>query len=139
MTDNSLPAKVDRPPLPRDAFRARRTGTAISEAASTEPVVVTPSYDDLVEPAQRHPGAARSAQPQPLRPARPPDRHERNPFQAYGERTSSRPYALRLPDTIDLVVRQMAAEQRTHPLRIVDRALYDHLKQLGRLPPLSKS
>ena len=36
---------------------------------------------------------------------------ERNPFEAYGERSSSRPYALRLPDAIDLVLRQIAAEE----------------------------
>jgi hypothetical protein len=29
----------------------------------------------------------------------------------------------------------MAAEQRTHPLRIVDKILFDGLKRLGRLPP----
>lgn len=66
----------------------------------------------------------------------PEDRQaDRNPFDAYGERTSSRPYALRLPDPIDLVVRQLAAEGRTHPLRIIDRILHDHLKRIGRLPP----
>ena len=59
----------------------------------------------------------------------------RNPFEAYGERSSSRPYALRLPDAIDLVLRQLAAEERTHPLRVVDRILYEHLKRSGRLPP----
>ena len=59
----------------------------------------------------------------------------RNPFEGYGERTSSRPYALRLPDAIDLVLRQMAAEERTQPLRVIDRILYEHLKRSGRLPP----
>jgi hypothetical protein len=29
----------------------------------------------------------------------------------------------------------MAAEERTHPLRIIDRIVYDHLKRIGRLPP----
>ena len=60
---------------------------------------------------------------------------DRNPFDAYGGGSSSRPYALRFPDAIDLVVRQMAAEERTQPLRIIDRIVYDHLKRIGRLPP----
>jgi hypothetical protein len=60
---------------------------------------------------------------------------DRNPFDAYGERSSSRPYALRFPEAIDLVIRQMAAEERTQPLRVIDRIVYDHLKQIGRLPP----
>ena len=59
----------------------------------------------------------------------------RNPFQAYGGRSSSRPYALRLPDAIDLVIRRMAAEERTQPLRIIDRILHDDLERIGRLPP----
>jgi hypothetical protein len=29
----------------------------------------------------------------------------------------------------------MAAEERTQPLRIIDRIVYDHLKRIGRLPP----
>jgi hypothetical protein len=61
---------------------------------------------------------------------------ERNPFEAYGERSSSRPYALRLPDAVDLVLRQMAAEERTQPLRVIDRILYEHLRRIGRLPPI---
>jgi hypothetical protein len=42
---------------------------------------------------------------------------------------------MRFPDAIDLVLRQLAAEGRTHPLRIIDRIVYDHLKRIGRLPP----
>jgi hypothetical protein len=75
----------------------------------------------------------------PKRAERLPRNGDRNPFEAYGERASSRPYALRLPDRIDLVLRQLAAEERTQPLRIVDRALYDLLKRLGRLPPAGSS
>lgn len=98
-----------------------------------QPVVVTPTYDDQVvaQPAPANPteGVAPRKQPRPAK------TRDRNPFDAYGERSSSRPYALRLPDPIDLIVRQMAAEERTHPLRIIDRILYDHLKRSGRLPP----
>jgi len=61
------------------------------------------------------------------------------PFEAYGERSSSRPYALRLPDAIDLALRKIAAEERTHPLRIIDRILYEHLETIGRLPPIEGS
>jgi hypothetical protein len=43
---------------------------------------------------------------------------------------------LRLPDAIDLVLRQIAAEERTYPLRVIDRILYDHLQRIGRLPPI---
>ncbi|WP_318652276.1 MULTISPECIES: hypothetical protein [Bosea] len=41
-----------------------------------------------------------------------------------------------MPDAIDLVLRQMAAEERTQPLRVIDRILYEHLQQIGRLPPI---
>jgi hypothetical protein len=30
----------------------------------------------------------------------------------------------------------MAAEERTHPLRVIDRIVYEHLKRAGRLPPV---
>jgi len=30
----------------------------------------------------------------------------------------------------------MAAEERTHPLRVIDRILHEYLKKTGRLPPL---
>jgi hypothetical protein len=92
------------------------------------PVVVTPDYDDTAVA----PVATRPKKDAPREKKR--DR-DQNPFEPYGERSSSRPYALRLPDPIDLVVRQLAAEQRTHPLRIVDKILFDGLKRLGRLPP----
>ena len=93
---------------------------------------MTPDYGDPVGPPAK-PALGSAPQPERRRQkeARPA---ARNPFEAYGERTSSRPYALRLPDAIDLVIRQIAAEQRTHPLRIVDQALHDHLKRIGRLP-----
>ena len=133
MSGDNDSAHSDRPALPRDAFRARRMASA-PEPAVMRPVVVTPTYDDGVTP-----GAAKSAspktRPEPRRtkaPARAPA--EGNPFAVYGERSSSRPYALRLPDAIDLALRKIAAEERTHPLRIVDRILYAHLKAIGRLP-----
>jgi hypothetical protein len=133
MTDPASAQKPDRPPLPRDAFRAHRVNTSAPDALAAKPVVVTPAYEDQVVTPTQHPAPSDipAAQKQP-RPQKPRDR---NPFDAYGERSSSRPYALRLPDAIDLVVRQIAAEERTHPLRIVDRILYDHLKRIGRLPP----
>lgn len=103
------------------------------------PVVVTPDYDELkgatavAEPDRRGLEREQAVAPR-LRPkAR--SVSPRNPFEGYGERTSSRPYALRLPDAIDLVLRQMAAEERTQPLRVIDRILYEHLKRSGRLPP----
>lgn len=105
-------------------------------SATVKPVVVTPDYDDAPA-APATPVAMRGkkeASGERQRDVKPRG-HDHNPFQPYGERSSSRPYALRLPDAIDLVVRQLAAEQRTHPLRIVDKILYDGLKRLGRLPP----
>ncbi len=101
-------------------------------------MVVTPSYDDAGAESTRSHSALPHRPSDAAAPAKPParPRPERNPFEAYGERTSSRPYALRLPDAIDLVLRQIAAEERTHPLRVIDRILYDHLKRIGRLPPI---
>lgn len=108
---------------------------------SAKPVIVTPDYDDKpVEPANGPDSPTlnkveASTTSRPARGHRPKSESSRNPFDSYGERSSSRPYALRLPDPIDLVLRQMAAEERTHPLRIIDRILHDHLKKAGRLPP----
>jgi hypothetical protein len=131
MSDSAQDAKPDRPALPRDAFRAQR-----STAPPATPVIVTPDYDDRpAAPApQRGESPACGGEPA-SRVARAKSDARRNPFDAYGERSSSRPYALRLPDPIDLVLRQMAAEERTHPLRVIDRILYEHLKKAGRLPP----
>ncbi|GEC15376.1 hypothetical protein [Nitrobacter winogradskyi] len=133
MTDPASGQKPDRPSLPRDAFRAHRVNTSAPDAFAAKPVVVTPAYEDQVVAPVVHSASAESAAARKL--PRPQKVRDRNPFDAYGERSSSRPYALRFPDAIDLVVRQMAAEERTHPLRIIDRIVYDHLKRIGRLPP----
>jgi hypothetical protein len=141
VSDGAPSDKPDRPPLPRDAFRAQRVGAPSAERPVLQPVVVTPAYDDPVTPA---PPTQRRSPPEPAEPvhskkaARPQRDRNRNPFEAYGERASSRPYALRLPEAIDLVLRQVAAEERTQPLRIVDRAIHDLLKRLGRLPPVDE-
>lgn len=133
MTGPAPAEKPNRPPLPRDAFRTQRAGTPSSERPALQPVVITPAYDDQVTPPTPMAGPTEVAAPR--KQPRTQKTRDRNPFDAYGERSSSRPYALRLPDPIDLVVRQMAAEERTQPLRIIDRIIYDHLKRIGRLPP----
>jgi hypothetical protein len=141
MNDSAPSEKPDRPPLPRDAFRAQRVGAAPAQKTVLQPVVVTPSYNDPVAsapPAQRRPSPETGEPGQSQKTPRPPRARNRNPFEAYGERASSRPYALRLPDAIDLALRQLAAEERTQPLRIVDRAIHDLLKRLGRLPPVDE-
>jgi hypothetical protein len=141
MSDGAPSEKPDRPSLPRDAFRAQRAGAPAAQKPVLQPVVVTPQYDDPVATAptaQRRRSLETTASVQPKKPARPPRDRDRNPFEAYGERASSRPYALRLPEVIDLVLRQLAAEERTQPLRVVDRAIYDLLKRLGRLPPVDE-
>jgi hypothetical protein len=138
MTNQNDPNRPDRPPLPQDAFRGRRIGAG-PERAAIKPVVVTPAYADPVAgnatemssaPLQTEPKTTKTNDR-----ARPGAR----PFEAYGERSSSRPYALRLPDAIDLALRKIAAEERTHPLRIIDRILYEHLETIGRLPPIEGS
>ncbi len=142
MSDGAQSEKPDRPPLPRDAFRAQRVGAAPAQKPLLlQPVVVTPSYDDPVTPAppaQRRSSSETAEPAQPKKAARTQRDRNRNPFEVYGERASSRPYALRLPEAVDLVLRQLAAEERTQPLRIVDRAIHDLLKRLGRLPPLDE-
>ena len=133
MTDPASEPKPDRPPLPRDAFRAHRVNAAPTDIPAAKPVVVTPAYEDqIIAPVVRSAPTESVSVPRKPRTAKARDR---NPFDGYGGRSSSRPYELRLPDPIDLVVRQMAAEERTHPLRIIDRIIYDHLKRTGRLPP----
>ena len=133
MTDPTSAQKPDRPPLPRDAFRAHRVSAAAPDALAAKPVVVTPAYEDHVTAPAAH--SAQTDSSSVRKQPRPQKTRDRNPFDGYGERSSSRPYALRFPDAIDLVVRQMAAEERTQPLRIIDRIVYDHLKRIGRLPP----
>ena len=130
--------KPGRPTLPRDPLRPQR-GSAPS-AQATIPVVVTPDYVDADLPAvtgQRTEVSQFPSEKVEVTPRVELERPatSRNPFGAYGERSSSRPYALRLPDAVDLVIRQMAAEERTQPLRIIDRILHDHLERIGRLPP----
>jgi hypothetical protein len=133
MSDPAPAQKPDRPPLPHDTFRAHRVNTPAPDAQTAKPVVVTPNYDDQVATPALHSGPVDAAPPR--KHPRPKKPRDRNPFDGYGERSSSRPYALRFPDAIDLVIRQMAAEERTQPLRIIDRIVYDHLKRIGRLPP----
>src|SRR6185437_5861890 len=106
MTDPASAQKPDRPPLPRDAFRAHRVNTAAPDALAAKPVVVTPTYEDQVIAPAAHSTPTDGASPR--KQPRPQKARDRNPFDAYGERSSSRPYPLRLPDAIDLVVRQMA-------------------------------
>ena len=138
MSEVAEGVKPDRPALPRDGFRSQRA--AATGAAPAVPVVVTPDYGDGVRlpSGSSHDAEHRlvpvRATAQPRTP-RTKQATTRNPFEAYGERSSSRPYALRLPDAIDFVLRQMAAEERTHPLRVIDRILHDHLRRAGRLPP----
>ncbi len=141
MSEAADDPKPERPALPRDSFRGQRV--VATAAPAPFPVVVTPDYHDPApptSPAGREPSPStqvgETGQPGA---ARGKTASARNPFDAYGERSSSRPYALRLPDAIDLVLRQMAAEERTHPLRVIDRILHDHLKNIGRLPPTGGS
>ncbi len=133
MSDRIDAGRSERPPLPRDSYRPQR----LAAVSAPAPVVITPDYQDeaTAAPTAQPETQTRSGTAATRRPVRAKAVHPRNPFDAYGERSSSRPYALRLPDAIDLVLRQMAAEERTHPLRIVDRILHDHLKRAGRLPP----
>lgn len=145
MSDPVQDPKPNRPALPRDVFRAQRVAIDSGAAQAELPVVVTPEYGDRptatalsMPKREEHPdhGVDEPFQPKTPRTSRRRDPNvSRNPFDVYGERSSSRPYALRLPDPIDLVLRQIAAEERTFPLRIIDRILYDHLKKIGRLPP----
>lgn len=138
MSNPEIDSKPDKLALPRDSFRPQRVAASGPAAAEPRPLVVTPTYDDTVA---EHPRPSAGVRQQPREanapPPRPPrTKPDRNPFEAYGERSSSRPYALRLPDAVDLVLRQMAAEERTQPLRVVDRILYEHLRRIGRLPPI---
>ena len=140
MSDPAKDTHPDRPALPRDAFRAQRLVPAGTAEPASKPVVVTPEYEDRTHAPVSTTGASQGerapvAGSKPLAGTRVKPEILRNPFEAYGERSSSRPYALRLPDAIDLVVRQIAAEERTHPLRVIDRILHDYLKRIGRLPP----
>ena len=137
MTRQNESTRPDRPLLPRDAFRAQRIGSS-PEQAGIKPVVVTPAYGDAVVSGAEAPPATPPARQRPRRAkASAGAKCETRPFEAYGERSSSRPYALRLPDAIDLALRTIAAEEHTHPLRVIDRILYEHLKAIGRLPPVA--
>ncbi len=132
-----LSTEIRSASLPRDAFRAHRVNTTAppDALAAQSRSSSTPAYEDQViaAPSTLATIAIVASGTQARRAFQ--RTRDRNPFDAYGERSSSRPYALRFPDAIDLVIRQMAAEERTQPLRIIDRIVYDHLKRIGRLPP----
>ncbi len=49
MSDGAPSEKPDRPPLPRDAFRAQRVGPAPAQKPVLQPVVVTPSSHQKCE------------------------------------------------------------------------------------------
>ena len=118
-----------RLPLPRSGFKL---AAAPDKAAAEAPALVTPNYGDKDLGAGASP--ARSASPASSAGAERVSRRSLDPFEAYGDRTASRPFALRLPEPIDLALRQIAAERHTQPLRVVDQALHDYLVKLGRLP-----
>lgn len=127
MSEGNEYPKPGRPALPRDGFRAQRT----SATTVPRPIVVTPDYEEQRPPSMAAPPATAA----PKKPVRLQPQAPRDPLRAYGERSSSRPYALRLPEPIDRVLRLIAAEERVQPLRIIDRAIHDYLKRSGRLPP----
>ena len=118
-----------RLPLPRSGFKL---ATATDKGAAEAPAVVTPNYGDRDLGAG--PSPAGVAPPSSSSTATRVSRRSLDPFDAYGDRTASRPFALRLPEPIDLALRQIAAERHTQPLRVVDQALHDYLVKLGRLP-----
>ncbi|MBX9910621.1 MAG: hypothetical protein K2Z25_18135 [Beijerinckiaceae bacterium] len=103
---------------------------------SPRPMVVVPDYgEEPLQPvatrATMHEGSSAHTE-RPAGPAIPT--RQRDPFEGFGDRLSSRPLALRLPRPIDLAIRQIAAERQVQPLRLVDQALRDFLEKLGRLP-----
>lgn len=146
--EKKIPSQSDRPALPRDAFRALRSGRTQSGPAATAedmtrtaPLVVMRDYAETpVVHSHDMRDAAGAGTPPPITVRKEKvqsiARSDRNPFAPYGERSQSRPYALRFPDPIDRVLRHLAAEERTHPLRIIDHILHDHLQRIGRLPRL---
>lgn len=132
--DNDRPRQL---PLPRDLFRDQRLASGDKMAVPTPSILVTPDYAD--ERPSHPQSVLRGDCPAAPAPRRwPSSAADRDPFKAYGERSSSRPYALRLPDAIDLALRQIAAEERIHPLRVIDRVLHEHLKRIGRLPAITQ-
>lgn len=144
--EKKIPSQSDRPALPRDAFRAQRavgihSGPAATagDMTRTVPLVVMPDYAETPAVHSHNMGdIAAAGTPPPITAhkdkAQPIAHSNHNPFAPYGERSQSRPYALRFPDPIDRVLRHLAAEERTHPLRIIDQILHDHLQRIGRLP-----
>ena len=103
-------------------------------ASQARPAVVTPDYgeDQMASPRDRLvPGVASPQKP----PAKNPQR-QTDPFEGFGDRLASRPFALRVPRPVDLVIRQIAAENQVQPLRVVDQAVRDYLAKLGRLPEM---
>lgn len=108
----------------------------VETTAAPRPLVVTPDYgEEPLRPiatssaARVGPGAQTGKHAELTTPPR-----QRDPFEGFGDRLSSRPLALRLPRPVDLVVRQIAAERQVQPLRLIDQAIRDFLEKLDRLP-----
>lgn len=118
---------------PRLALPRKAT---VETAPPPRPMVVTPDYGEeplrpVARPSAMHdgPGAQTGRLARPAMPTR-----QRDPFEGFGDRLSSRPLALRLPRPIDLAIRQIAAERQVQPLRLVDQAIREFLERLDRLP-----
>ncbi|MCP4561769.1 MAG: hypothetical protein GY873_22490 [Bosea sp.] len=109
---------------------------AMVETTGPRPMVVTPDYGaEPLRPVTPSPTTREGAAEHTVGPARRtmPAR-QRDPFEGFGDRLSSRPLALRLPRPIDLAIRQIAAERQVQPLRLIDQAVREFLEKLGRLP-----
>ena len=112
----------------------RKLSAADNVAGGPRATVVVPDYgdDQMAAPTDR-PNSRGASRERP--PAASPQR-QTDPFEGFGDRLASRPFALRLPRPVDLVIRQIAAENQVQPLRVVDQAVRDYLARLGRLPEM---
>lgn len=113
-----------------------RKASSVETTSGPRPMVVMPDYgQEPLQPVTTPPAIAgrpcdqMTRQPAPAMKAR-----QRDPFEGFGDRLSSRPLALRLPRPIDLAIRQIAAERQVQPLRLIDQAIREFLDKLDRLP-----
>ncbi|PZN94119.1 MAG: hypothetical protein DCF30_20835 [Hyphomicrobiales bacterium] len=113
-----------------------RKASSVETTAGPRPMVVVPDYgQEPLRPVTTPPVIAGRPSDQITGQAAPTMKaRQRDPFEGFGDRLSSRPLALRLPRPIDLVIRQIAAERQVQPLRLIDQAIRDFLEKLDRLP-----
>ena len=124
MSDDSAPKP---PPLPTSRRR-------IDAASAAPPPVVTPDYGGQMSVRPKPPAPSAEDTTQPATTASRQGRASKSVFAAYGGRMSQAVMAVRLPPVIETALKLYAVERGMQTPRVIYEAIYEYLKNNGRLP-----